>query len=79
MFIVNCTIKTRIAVAAPPPPADKKTKKKGKEEEGGMKEEEGEGEGEEEVLHPVVCATCGAEVGVQDAEEVVHFFDVLAS
>lgn len=44
-----------------------------------QKTEGGEGKKEEEEkLYPVVCAVCATEVGVQDAEEVVHFFNVLA-
>jgi hypothetical protein len=31
------------------------------------------------VLHPVCCGVCGTQVGAQDADEVVHFFHVLAS
>lgn len=31
------------------------------------------------VLHPVCCAVCGTQVGAQDADEVVHFYQVLAS
>jgi len=34
---------------------------------------------QEDMLHPVLCAVCGTQVGAQDAEEVVHFFHVLAS
>jgi hypothetical protein len=33
----------------------------------------------QETLHPVCCAVCGTQVGAQDADEVVHFFHVLAS
>jgi hypothetical protein len=32
-----------------------------------------------EVLHPVCCAVCGTQVGAQDADEIVHFYQVLAS
>lgn len=35
--------------------------------------------GEAERLTPVACAVCGTRVGAQDADEVVHFFHVLAS
>lgn len=34
---------------------------------------------QQELLYPVCCAVCGTEVGAQDADEVVHFFQVLAS
>jgi hypothetical protein len=34
---------------------------------------------EEGVLHPVCCAVCGTQVGAQDADEIVHFHQVLAS
>lgn len=37
------------------------------------------GAGEFESFRPVACATCGAEVGVQDEDEVVHFFSVIPS
>lgn len=32
-----------------------------------------------EVLHPVCCAVCGTQVGAQAADEIVHFYQVLAS
>ena len=35
--------------------------------------------GGEEAVQAVVCGTCGTTVGAQDEEEVVHFFNVLAS
>lgn len=35
--------------------------------------------GHADVLHPVCCAVCGAQVGAQDADEIVHFYQVLAS
>ena len=70
MFFVNCTVKTHVRVA---PPDQKKGQAKLEAAEAA------EEEAESEVLHPVVCATCGTEVGVQDADEVVHFFNVLAS
>jgi len=31
------------------------------------------------VYHPVVCSVCNSEVAVYDADEVYHFFNVLAS
>jgi hypothetical protein len=34
---------------------------------------------EGDVLHPVCCAVCGTQVGAQDADEIVHFYQVLAS
>lgn len=68
MFTVNCTVKTHVRVAPPGQEAAGKTKKG---EDGGREEEE--------VLYPVVCAACGTEVGVQDDEEVFHFYNVLAS
>lgn len=36
-------------------------------------------EEEGEVLHPVCCQSCGTMVGVMDADEVVHFHNVLES
>jgi hypothetical protein len=30
-------------------------------------------------MHAVCCGVCGEQVGAQDADEVVHFFHVLAS
>lgn len=38
-----------------------------------------QGAGEAETYYPVVCSCCGTEVGVQDDDEVVHFFNVIAS
>ena len=32
-----------------------------------------------QVYHPVFCELCGTKVGVQDADEVVHFVGVIAS
>lgn len=72
MFFVNCTVKTHVTVA---PPEEKEGTGKDKDREAA---EKAEGE-KQELLHPVVCATCGTQVGVQDEEEVVHFFNVLAS
>lgn len=37
------------------------------------------GSGEEEMFHPVCCRECDHGVGVYDAEEVFHFFGVIAS
>lgn len=39
----------------------------------------GAGEEEEEMFHPVCCGECDHIVGVYDAEEVFHFFGVIAS
>lgn len=32
-----------------------------------------------EAMLPVLCDACGTQVGAMDADEVVHFFSVLAS
>lgn len=32
-----------------------------------------------EVYHPVHCATCNTHIGVRDADEVFHFFNVVAT
>lgn len=32
---------------------------------------------EEEILKPVRCAECGAQVAVLDSDEVYHFFDII--
>jgi hypothetical protein len=32
-----------------------------------------------QVFHPVHCHVCNAELGARDEDEVVHFFNVLAS
>ncbi len=37
----------------------------------------GKGREGDERYRPVVCASCEAEVGVQDEEEVYHFFNVI--
>lgn len=71
MYFVNCTVKTHVRVTAP-------DQKKGQARLEAAEVAEA-AEAKSEVLHPVVCATCGTEVGVQDADEVVHFFNVLAS
>lgn len=71
MFHVNCSVRTHVKVAP------RAQQEKGQKKDGAK--EEGEGQDEGEVLHPVVCATCGTEVGVQDEDEVVHFYNVLAS
>lgn len=34
---------------------------------------------EEDVVFPVTCESCGAAVGVQDSDEVFHFFGVIPS
>ena len=31
------------------------------------------------LVHAVECETCGTVVGVQDEDEVTHFFNVIAS
>lgn len=33
----------------------------------------------EDLFHPILCEICKTEVGVQDSDEVYHFFNVLAS
>lgn len=33
----------------------------------------------QEQVFPVFCGTCDAELGVQDADEVFHFFNVFPS
>jgi hypothetical protein len=30
-------------------------------------------------MHPVLCETCGAEVGAYDSDEVYHFYHVIPS
>jgi len=34
---------------------------------------------DDQAFHPVKCTECDAVVGVYDAEEIYHFFNVLAS
>jgi hypothetical protein len=38
-----------------------------------------DGQGKEEYYKPVKCATCDTEVAVLDAEDIFHFFRVVAS
>eukprot|EP00455_Lapot_gusevi_P009226 TRINITY_DN14122_c0_g1_i2.p1 TRINITY_DN14122_c0_g1~~TRINITY_DN14122_c0_g1_i2.p1 ORF type:complete len:154 (+),score=20.73 TRINITY_DN14122_c0_g1_i2:74-535(+) len=34
---------------------------------------------DQDVFHPVHCHTCNTEIGARDSEEVIHFFNVLAT
>jgi hypothetical protein len=80
MFITNCDVKLgEVVHAQQQRPAGKGRKRRANEEQLQQQEQQEEEE-EQEVLHPVCCAVCGEQVGVQDpADEVVHFFNVLAS
>lgn len=56
-----------------------KQKRRGKRKADSEAQPEGQQDQQEDMLHPVLCTVCGTQVGAQDAEEVVHFFHVLAS
>jgi hypothetical protein len=70
MFTLNCTVKSEAARAMPSNNARKRGKKR-------VAIEPTAGGGE--VVHPVHCAVCDTEVGVQDADEVVHFNNIVPS
>ncbi|CAI5961190.1 unnamed protein product [Closterium sp. NIES-65] len=92
VFAVNCAVNTSQKLVMPSGKDGGSKKRKGRGKSGGAKEQgstggggvggviggEGSAGGEEEVMHPVMCETCGTEVGVFDAmEQVYHFFNVL--
>lgn len=72
MFVMNCIVNSEQTLNFPL----KTTKKKRKEniEKNGEKIQESK-----DVFHPIFCEICKTEVGVQDNDEVFHFFNVLAS
>ncbi|CAI5506038.1 unnamed protein product [Closterium sp. Naga37s-1] len=92
VFAVNCAVNTSQKLVMPSGKDGGSKKRKGRGKSGGAKEQgstgggggggviggEGSAGGEEEVMHPVMCETCGTEVGVFDAkQQVYHFFNVL--
>ncbi|GFS56071.1 e2F-associated phosphoprotein [Trichonephila inaurata madagascariensis] len=68
MFVNNCKVVNTETLTYP------KKKRKFKKENA-----DGTSSCEKEVFNPVRCSVCNTEVGVYDAEEIYHFFNVLAS
>lgn len=87
MFVQNCEVKVDEVVATQVQKQQGRRNRKRRAGAGGVDDAAGaavqqDDEGvqhEQEVLHPVCCAVCGTEVGAQDADEIVHFYQVLAS
>jgi hypothetical protein len=83
LFTVNCAVRADAPMAvrgARGGGAAGSRKRKGPGAGPGGEGEDGAGGGAPaEVMLPVVCEVCGTQVGAQDADEVVHFYHVLAS
>ena len=62
---MNCSVNTKVKMKFPI--KAKKSKKKSQLPE------------DEEHYHPVTCDTCNTEVAMFDANEIYHFFNVVAS
>ncbi|XP_055343383.1 E2F-associated phosphoprotein-like [Paramacrobiotus metropolitanus] len=69
MFVRNCRVDATQTLRY----KEKKHGRKRRPADSGVENPEGD------VYHPVRCTECGTEVGVIDADEVYHFFNVLAS
>lgn len=67
MFVSNCKVITEEILKYP---VKKKRSKKNSENDVA---------GKEDVYNPVRCSVCNTEVAVYDADEIYHFFNVLAS
>lgn len=77
MFVTNCLINKKEVLRPEEVGSSKgKASKKGKAAASSRPAAEAL---PQEVFHPVLCSVCGTEVGMQDSEEVVHFFSVLPS
>eukprot|EP00775_Hariotina_reticulata_P011192 gene11192-11342_t len=78
MLTINCEVKHDQLMRSEVQPS--KQKRRGKRKAADSEAQpESQQDKQEDMLHPVLCAVCGTQVGAQDAEEVVHFFHVLAS
>ncbi|KAI8826894.1 E2F-associated phosphoprotein-domain-containing protein [Fimicolochytrium jonesii] len=75
MFFENCTVDTAVQLKYPVQKPPNRKKRKALTEA----EQDQDGEDDDAVFWPVRCDTCTTQVGVMDAEEVVHFFNVIAS
>ena len=73
MFVMNCTIDYSEKLTFPKP--SEKNKKKGKKNES----QNFGADNEEELFNPVKCSKCSTQVAVYDADEIFHFFNVVAS
>ncbi|KAJ3169600.1 hypothetical protein HDU88_000791 [Geranomyces variabilis] len=74
MFFENCILDTAEVQHYPKP-----GKKSQKPLEGASTNQGGKGIDDDDAFWPVRCDICATQVGVMDAEEVVHFFHVIAS
>lgn len=73
VFVMNCkTSATAHSVAAP-----QQSKQQKHQRPAGDEATADAAAGEQ--FFPVACEVCGTQVGVRDADEVYHFFNVLAS
>ena len=94
MFILNCIVKTNVNVgdqhkAASAPPAAQQhvegSTESGKQQQQQQQQQKQQGvswkdtPNGEAPVYAVECETCGTVVGVQDEDEVTHFFNVIAS
>lgn len=81
MFTVNTVLKPGLAVPSRAAAGPGRRKRRHQETDpqqqaaAGAPAADGQGDG----AVAVCCAVCGTQVGAQDADEVVHFYNVLAS
>jgi len=81
MFVLNCEVDRSQLLSTPAGPqggtaaGGKKGKAKGQRQQ----QQQQAPQGEAEVFHPVLCAACSTQVGVQDADGMYHFFHVFPS
>ena len=75
MFTQNCEVKMDEVLQA----QQQQQQQHGRKRKAGAAMPQCLGVEEGVVLHPVCCAVCGTQVGAQDANEIVHFYSVLAS
>ena len=78
MFVSNCRVikDEKLTYTAKPDKKSRKRKGRSKKSEDVMNEAPCESSNQ---FHPVKCSECNTDVAVIDADEVFHFFNVLAS
>lgn len=79
MFVLNCKVDETETLTFRPPKGERRAKQR---RHRGRQEQDDSGpslDGPDEEYSPVVCSECDTVVAVYDADEVYHFFDVLAT
>jgi len=88
MFTMNCTVDSENVLKYKKKTTKKRGRKKKSEKEKARRRSRSKSLNRasdatdseaEDLYHPVKCNVCGTEVGVFDHDEVVHFFNVIAS